>query len=161
MKIKTYRKGKKWLIYVQLHTRLRNEKIMKRLNDEGEGLKREIFEKNKMLSQVNDQLKEVQAKNNHDHTLMQHTMTQELEEVRSAVREYQLELGSEKSKFMAEVASLELQLSQKESEKERLIHETQLLQEEVKKKTETAEQTIHAIKNQLQEEEAQRIELKD
>ena len=27
-----------------------DEKIMKRLNDEGEGLKREIFEKNKMLS---------------------------------------------------------------------------------------------------------------
>jgi len=35
------------------------------------------------------------------------------------------------------------------------------LQEEIKKKTETAEQTIHAIKNQLQEEEAKRIELKD
>jgi len=40
--------------------------------------------------------------------MMQNTMTKELEDVRNAVREYQYELGSEKSNYMANVAKIEL-----------------------------------------------------
>ena len=42
---------------------------------------------------------------------MQDTMAKELEDVRNAVREYQLELANEKSNYMAQIASLETQLN--------------------------------------------------
>ena len=45
-----------------------------------------------MIQLLNDQLGQVTAKQNHDHTQMQDIMQKELEEVRNAVREYQNEL---------------------------------------------------------------------
>lgn len=48
---------------------------------------------------------------------MQDTMAKELEDVRNAVREYQLELANEKSNYMAQIASLETQLNASQEEK--------------------------------------------
>ena len=84
-----------------------DERVMKRLSDECDGYKREIGEKQRAIKDLSEQLKEVSAKNSHDHTLMQQTMSKELEEVRNAVQEYQTELGTEKSNYMQNVANLE------------------------------------------------------
>ena len=66
---------------------------------------------------LNEQLGQVQAKQSHNQVVMQDTMAKELEDVRNAVREYQLELANEKSNYMAQIASLETQLNASQEEK--------------------------------------------
>ena len=51
---------------------------------------------------------------------MQDTMSRELEEVRHAVQEYQIELQNEKSNYFTKVANLEAQLSSANAEKDAL-----------------------------------------
>ena len=65
-----------------------DEKILKRLNEEKEDCKREIGEKTKSIQQLSDQLNEARTKQSHEKSMMRETMTRELEEVRSAVRDY-------------------------------------------------------------------------
>ena len=97
-----------------------DERVLKRLQEENDGHKREANEKQRAIQTMNDQLKEVSAKQTHDHTMMHQTMTKELEEVRHAVREYQLELGTEKSNYLSHVTDLERQLAMLTKEKENL-----------------------------------------
>ena len=73
---------------------------------------------------------------------MQDTMQKELEDVRNAVREYQMELATEKSNFMAQVASLETQLNMTQEEKDNLANETTRLKEQDKAKLDSAEAEV-------------------
>jgi len=50
-------------------------------------------------------------------------MQKELEEVRNAVREYQLELTSDRHNYMTQVANLEAQLSSARAEKDALAED--------------------------------------
>jgi len=45
-------------------------------------------QRQKTIQLLNEQLNEVRVRQSHDQTLMQETMSRELEEVRNAVREY-------------------------------------------------------------------------
>ena len=94
-----------------------DDNVMKRMNEENESHKREINEKQKVVQMLNEQLGQVQAKQSHNQVVMQDTMAKELEDVRNAVREYQLELANEKSNYMAQIASLETQLNASQEEK--------------------------------------------
>ena len=69
-------------------------------------------------------------------------MQKELEDVRNAVREYQMELATEKSNFMAQVASLETQLNMTQEEKDNLANETTRLKEQDKAKLDSAEAEV-------------------
>ena len=73
-----------------------DDNVMKRMNEENESHKREINEKQKVVQMLNEQLGQVQAKQSHNRVVMQDTMAKELEDVRNAVHEYQLELANEK-----------------------------------------------------------------
>mmetsp|Transcript_46029 Transcript_46029/g.60980 ORF Transcript_46029/g.60980 Transcript_46029/m.60980 type:complete len:119 (+) Transcript_46029:329-685(+) len=76
-----------------------DDKVLKRINDEKEDQKRDLLEKNKSISQLTEQLNEVKNRQSHDKNRMEETMSRELEEVRNAVREYQIELGTEKQNY--------------------------------------------------------------
>lgn len=78
-----------------------DENILRRLNEENDGHKRDLSEKQKYVKMLNEQLRQVTAKQNHDHVMMRETMTKELEDVRNAVREYQMELAGEKQGYIA------------------------------------------------------------
>lgn len=92
------------------HKSADDENVLKRINDEKEDHKRELGEKAKSIQLMSDQLAEAKNKQTHDRTLMQETMTRELEEVRSAVRDYQIELDTEKQNYAVRLAGLQDEL---------------------------------------------------
>ncbi len=47
-----------------------DENVLARMNEENENHKRDLAEKQKVVTMLNEQLKEVSAKQTHDHTLM-------------------------------------------------------------------------------------------
>ena len=47
-----------------------DENVLKRLNEENDRRKKEVGDKQKVISMLNDQLSQVSAKQNHDHTQM-------------------------------------------------------------------------------------------
>ena len=130
-----------------------DDNVMKRLNEENESHKREINEKQKVVQMLNEQLNQVQAKQSHNQVVMQDTMAKELEDVRNAVREYQLELANEKSNFMAQVATLETQLNASQEEKELFANETSRREDQARAKVASAEAEVVHMQERLKKQE--------
>ena len=138
-----------------------DERVMKRLQEENDGHKREALEKQRAIQTMNDQLKEVSAKQTHDHTMMHQTMTKELEEVRHAVREYQVELDTEKSNYLSHVTDLERQLSVLTKEKEDLAVATSEKDTAIETMRKTNESQIKDLQERLDQTSKEKIEIRD
>ena len=110
---------------------------------------------------LNDQLSQANAKQNHDHAVMQETMTQELEEVRHAVREYQLELTTEKSNFMSQIANLEAQLNATYVENTNMVEDSSRRDDQAKLKIEGAETEVKHTQDRLKKQEDLTSEVRD
>ena len=81
---------------------------------------------------MNEQLSQVSAKQSHDHVMMQETMAKELEDVRNAVREYQIELANEKSNYVTQITNLDSQLSATREEHALFANETTRKEEQAR-----------------------------
>ena len=88
-----------------------------------EKLREEAHEKQRVINDMSRQLEESTKRTQLTQTQLSDKMGNELSEVRDALREYQLEMESEKRKFHHELEIMQEQLNEKEAVNNQLAEE--------------------------------------
>ena len=125
-----------------------DESIMEKLSGEVGDLRQEVSSKQRAISDLHSQLEEIRNKQSVAATQMNDYMGKELDEMRQSLREYQLELNSEKKKYHDQINGLHEQLGQKQLEIDRLQQDLQINLDETAGKLRTKDEQIsEAIDN--------------